>query len=312
MTLHDRLSWPFLPKGNHFGQGVSPEHLRIYNDGTVQVSLTGKWPKLVQHMAFLGEVVATTNNPAASLTQIGSYPHFKTCPCGQSACNFSCGLAFNFTAWHRVWATRRKCDDGIWRTLTISDHADAANHQVLLPAQTDDDQFVELVRKFTPTTRFDNIISRRWQWPLDVSRDLQPPFHIERLRRRKHEFVEKPESGSRAIHLESLAEVWRNILSERLWLWTAVVTAPVVHSTLWQPLSLTENFGTLAVSSNNVSLRCQREQIAELWAAPLSSEANSPLALEAYDRHDDLLFALAAPLEWKGIWSELLHWLPTV
>jgi hypothetical protein len=147
---------------------------------------------------------------------------------------------------------------------------------------------------------------------LNYSRNPQPPGHLERFRQRKHEFIENSESGSRAIHPESLAEVWRNILAERIWLGTTIVTAPVVHSTLWQPVSLTENSNALMVSSNNIFFRCQLDKIAELWAVPLSRELDSPFALEVYDAHDDLLFAMAVPPEWKGIWNELLHWLPAI
>lgn len=311
MTLRNRLQWPFAPAEKKFGQDISPEHLRIGKDGTVQVSLAGNWPELTQHLSGLGEVVATTNNQAASLTQIGCYPNFKICSCGRSACSLNCGLAFDFSAWRHVWATRRKCDDGIWRTLSVSNCGDFANHQVLLSAEMDDERFTELVRKFSPTKNFGANFPR-WSWPLNSSRNPRQTGHTERLRRRKREFIENAESGSRAIHPESLAEVWRNVLAERIQLGTTVVTMPVVHSTLWQPVSFMENSGALTASSNNIFFHCQPEKIEELWVVPLSQEPDSPVALEVYDAHDDLLFALAVPTEWKSIWNELLHWLPAV
>lgn len=312
MILRDRLQWPFAPERKHFGQDVSPEHLRIGGDGAVQIALAGNWPELVQHLGALGEVVATTNNPVASLTQIGGYPNFKICSCGRSACSLNCGLAFDFSAWQRVWATRRKCDDGIWRTLSISNRDDFANHQILLPAETDDEQFVELVRRFSPAKNFSNVNSRRWSWPSNSSRGSQSPGHVERFRRRKREFVEDAASGSRALHRESLAEVWRNVLAERMWVGTTIVTAPVVHSALWRPVTFIENSNLLLASSNNIFFRCRVERIAELWAVPLLPKTDSPFALEIYDTHDNLLFALAVPPEWKNIWNELLHWLPAV
>ena len=124
--------------------------------------------------------------------------------------------------------------------------------------------------------------------------------------------MENAASGSRALHPESLAEVWRNILAERMWLGTTIVTAPVVHSTLWQPMTFTENSDLLLASSASIFFRCRLESITGVWAVPLSQELDSPFALEIYDARDDLLFALAAPPEWKNIWNELLHWLPAV
>ena len=310
MTLHDRLHWPFAPTKRHFGQSVPPERLRIGSDGVVQVLLDGNWPKLLQGLVDFGEVVTTTNNPVASLTQIGRYPNFRICSCGR-ACGVNGGLAFDFSMWQHVWASRRQTNDGIWRTLAVCGKDNSANHQVLFGAQTDDEQFAQLVHKFSSKKKFRNLNSQPQTGQWNFSRNLPRSKHVELFRQRKQGFIENNKNNFRLIHTASLAELWRNVLSERIWLGITIITAPVIHSALWLPLSLTENHSALTASSENVFFYCQPEKIAELWVVPAQSDSDSQSALEAYDRHDDLLFALGAPPEWKNLWNELLQWLPT-
>jgi hypothetical protein len=220
----------------------------------------------------------------------------------------NCGLIFDFSSWQQVWAARRQAEDGTWRTLTVANDS-FDSHQVLLPFETSDEQFIELVSRFSLAKDSSQAVLPRWP----ANRSYAPAVtHLERCRQRKREFVEKSQSGSRAIHPKSMTEIWRNILAEQLQVSTVIATAPVIHSTLWQPVSLSEAPGILAVSSSSIFFRCQLEKVSELWAVPFSAGSNSLFTLEAYDRHDDLLFSLTVPPERKYLWNELLQWLPTV
>ena len=315
--MTNRWHWPFvateksLPE-KHFGQDVSPDCLRIGTDGTVQVSLAGNWPELLQNLGGFDDLVATTGNESASLTQTGTYPQFKICSCGRSACSSNCGLAFDFSAWQYVWATRRQTKDGVSRALSIGGHDGFTNHQVLFPDEMADADFNQFVKKSSPVPApeiFGHNLPPRFINPV---REPEAAGLLERFRKRKIDFIEDATSRSRLVHPESLAEVWRNVLAERIWLGTTIVTAPIIHSALWQPVSFTENSTALASSSNHFFFRCRLEKISELWVVPLSPESEPAFALEAYDAHNDLLFALAVPSEWKNIWYELLHWLPAV
>ncbi|HTR41347.1 MAG TPA: hypothetical protein VMH87_06990 [Pseudomonadales bacterium] len=310
MSPQNRLRRPFTKAENHFGQGISAGRLRIGDDDATQVLLEGDWPELVRSLGQLGEVVATTNNPAVSLSQTGIYPHFRTCPCKNPACSLNRGLVFDFSAWQEVWAARRKADDGIWRTLTIADSA-SASHQILFPAEAGDERFTQLISKFVPAKPASYAASPRF---LRSSMNHRPQASLtqpERFRQRKREFIESKRSGARAIHPESMPEIWRNILAERLHISTVAVTAPVVHPALWQPVSLSETSGILAVASRNTFFRCQLAEISEIWAVPHSREAETLLTLEVYDAQDSLFFALAGAPEEKVFWHELLQWLPT-
>lgn len=315
--MTNRWHWPLIPvekpaAEKHFGQDVPPDCLRIGTDGTVHVSLTGNWPELIQALGGFDELIATTGNEAASLTQAGTYPPFKICSCGRSACSSNAGLAFDFSAWQGVRAMRRETKDDILRALCIGNDGSFTSHQVIFPEEMDDARFNQFVQKLTPVPA--SGISGHNLSPRFISpaREVKMAGLLERFRKRKIEFVESNTGGSRLVHPESLAEVWRNVLAERLWLGTTVVTAPVVHSALWQPVSFTENATALAASSNNFFFRCRLGKISELWVVPLSAEPEPAFALEAYGAHNDLLFALAVPPEWKNVWCDLLHWLPAV
>lgn len=319
MILHHRLQWPFVGNDSStqpehsFGHGISPENLRITKSGGVHVSLADNWAGLAQSLSSLGEVLSTTSNAAASLTQLGRYPKFDICACGNGASNCGGGLGFDFEAWSQVWAAQEKRADEVWRSLSIFGESGLVNHQVMLVGQEAKEQFTDLTCTFQgKISPFSKKSCRNVALDPSHSECNDRQGYLELFKKRKHDFVENGKSGAYAVCPPALVELWQSVLAIRLWISTTVFTSPVVQSTIWQPTSFLEKRDTLTISTGAVLFQCQYEQIAELWVVPMPMQSGSAFALEAYNKEDHLLFAMAVPEEWREEWMELLYWMPKI
>ena len=307
MTLHNRLNWiggatRKSADGSSFGKGIEPRNLRLCEHGAAHVSLAGDWSGMAQGLHELGDVVASTLNDAAILTQRGRFPRFDLCPCGRFAVNGLGGLGFDFAEWRRLWATRRTTAGGVCHSLAIVGHDNRAAHQVLLADPAAEEVFAGFTRLHQGEPE------ERHHWPAR-GHELCAGYH-ERFRCRKWEFVESAKSGSRKLTTGCVGQLFEAALSARLCLTTTIVSAPVIQSSLWTPVALEQNGNRLAVTSESTQLRMDLSGVAEVWSVPPPEHMDGCFAVELYDAEDRLLLGLSVAAGHECAWLELLRTLP--
>ena len=287
-----------------FGKGIEPHNLRLCDHGAAHVSLAGDWAGMAQGLHALGNVVASTLNDAAILTQRGRFPQFDICPGGRFAVNGLGGLGFDFAEWRRVWATRRPTAKGVCQSLAIVGHSNNAAHQVLLTDADVDDVFAEFARRHQGEPQ------ARTFWPARGN-GICTGYH-ERFRCRKWEYVDAPANGSIRLPTSCLPAIFEAILALRLRLTTTIITAPVIQSALWTPVALEQTERRLTVTSDETQLRLQLSAVAEMWWVPSPPEVHAAPALELYDSEDQLLLGLSVPPEHDLAWNEIVNGLAPV
>jgi putative heme degradation protein len=311
MNASNRLQWiakspstMTAPPKVSFGKGIEPRNLRLCDHGAAHVSLAGDWAALAQGLHGLGQVVASTLNDAAILTQRGRFPEFEFCPGGRFAVNGLGGLGFDFAEWRRVWATRRPTAKGVCQSLAIVGHDNSAAHQVLLLDDSIDETFPDFARRHQgepPRVRA--------CWPAR-GEGICCGYH-ERFRCRKWERVESSESGSRRLAGACLPRLFEAVLAARLRLTTTIVSAPVIQSALWTPVAIERTERRVTVTAEETQLRLQLGAVAEVWSVPPPDGVDAALALELYDAQDRLLLGFSVTLEHVDAWSALIASLPS-
>jgi putative heme degradation protein len=307
MTLKNRLAWvgertPDDAGSVGFGKGIEPRNLRLCPPGAAHVSLAGDWVGMARGLHDLGDVLATTLNPAAILTQAGRFPPLRICPGGRFAMNEGGGLGFDFGEWRRLWATRRGTSGGVCRSLAIVGQDNTAAHQIVLAAGADEESLARFARRFqgTPETR------RRWP----VRGGHHCAGYHERFQCRKWEFVEARDSGARRLGANALVALFEAALAARLRLSATIVSAPVIQSSLWTPDLLERSENQIAMSGPGTQLRLQPAKVAETWAVPLPAESGGGAAVELYDARDRLLLGVSAARGQEEAWQSILSNLP--
>ena len=305
MSAPNRLHWIGKPHATapqsanvSFGKGIEPHNLRLCDHGAAHVSLAGDWAGMTQGLHALGNVIASTLNDAAILTQRGRFPQFDFCPGGRFAVNGLGGLGFDFAEWRRVWATRRATAKGVCQSLAIVGHANNAAHQVLLMDADVDDAFAEFARLHQGEP------GARTFWPARGN-GICTGYH-ERFRCRKWEYVEAPDNGSTRLPVRSLPGIFDAVLARHLRLTTTIISAPVIQSALWTPVALEQTERRLTVTSDETQLRLQLSAVAEAWWVPPPPETHGPPALELYDSEDRLLLGFSVPPEHELAWNEIV------
>lgn len=311
MNPPNRLHWiskspgAFTASPNvSFGKGIEPRNLRLCDHGAAHVSLADDWAAMAQGLHGLGNVVASTLNDAAILTQRGRFPSFEVCPGGRFAVNGLAGLGFDFAEWRRVWATRRLTAKGVCHSLAIVGHDNSAAHQVLLLDGNLDEAFAQFARRHQgepPRVRA--------VWPAR-GEEICTGYH-ERFRCRKWEYVESAASGSRHLAGSCLSGFFDAILAARLRITTTMVSAPVIQSALWTPLALERTERRVTVTSDETQLRLQLGAVAEVWSVPPPDGVDAALALELYDAQDRLLLGFSTTPDHSDAWIALLASLPS-
>ena len=306
MSASNRLHWigkspnaVTAPPNASFGKGIEPRNLRLCDHGAAHVSLSGDWAVMAQAFHGLGNVVASTLNDAAILTQRGRFPQFEFCPGGRFAVNGLGGLGFDFAEWRRVWATRRPTAKGVCHSLAIVGHDNSAAHQVLLLDDSIDETFADFARRHQcepPRVRA--------FWPARGEGICTGYF--ERFRCRKWEYVESAESGSRELADACLTGFFEAILAARLRLSTTIISAPVIQSALWTPVALERTERRVTMTTEKTQLRLQLSAVAEVWSVPPPDGVDAALALELYDAQDRLLLGFSVTPEHGDAWSALL------
>ncbi len=301
MTLTTRLKWrgSIAPS---FGKGVYPSNLRLCPAGHTHVSLGPDWSGITQDLSTLGDVLASTQNAAASLAQLGRFPRFDICDCGRIATSRFGGIGFDFGDWCQVWATRRSLRGDVWHTLSIMDRAQRRAHQILLMGQVDENHFASFVRSFqgAPDTAP--------QWPFRA--EARCKGYRERSQDRKWNFVEPRDSGAKRRPVEILPTLLSSVISEQLLVSVTVLSHPVTQTTLWKPTRLEIRGTGLTLSSELTHLQLRPNLVAEVWTVPMPSEEGGGVILECYDEHDCLLFAISAADNDLKQWLELLSRAP--
>lgn len=306
MSAPNRLHWIGNPPvtipataNASFGKGIAPRNLRLCEHGATHISLAGEWPALAQELQHLGNVMASTLNDAAILTQRGRFPSFELCPGGRFAVNGLGGLGFDFAEWRRVWATRRPAANGVCRSLAVVGHDNSAAHHVILLDDGVDETFAQFARRHQGEPP-----RVRCSWPAR-GEGVCTGYH-ERFRTRKWEYVESASSGSRRLAASCLPELFESALAARLRLTTTLISAPVIQSALWTPTTLEHTGKRITVTNDETQLRLQRSAIAEVWSVPPPTGMDGSLAVELYDAHDRLLLGLSVAPEHTVVWNALL------
>lgn len=311
MSTLNRLHWIGTPlvtipatTNASFGKGIEPRNLRLCEHGATHISLAGDWAAMAQELQHLGNVMASTLNDAAILTQRGRFPSFELCPGGRFAVNGLGGLGFDFAEWRRVWATRRPAANGICRSLAIVGHDNSAAHHVVLLDDGVEETFAQFARRHQGEPP-----RVRPFWPAR-GEGICTGYH-ERFRTRKWEYVESASSGSRRLAATCLPELFESALAARLRLTTTLISAPVIQSALWTPTALEHTVKRITVTSDETQLRLQRSAIAEVWSVPPPAGMDGSLAVELYDAHDRLFLGLSVTPEDDRAWNQLIGSLPS-
>lgn len=307
MTFANRLKWMGSAEldatqvGSGFGKGIEPRNLRLCAHGATHVSLAGDWVELAQGLHELGDVVATTLNDAAMLTQSGRFPRFDIGPCGRFAMNGCQGLGFDFGEWHRVWATRRptKPNGEPCHSLAVTGHNNAAAHHIVLIGGADEVQFSAFARRFQGEPQ------PRRTWP--ARGEHRCAGYHERFQCRKWEYVEARETGANLASTQGVPALFESLLANRIGVRTTIVSAPVVQSSLWQPKALQQHKRTLTMTAEATQLRLQLDSVSECWLVPLPADNGGGVALEFYDACDRLLLGLSAGADQENAWYDALE-----
>jgi len=310
MTLHNRLKWMGRDRGgtgsttsgHSFGKGIEPCNLRLCEHGATHVSMAGDWAGIAQGLHGLGDVVATTLNDAAILSQRGRFPRFDLCPGGRFAVNGHGGLAFDFAEWRRLWATRRPTNKGACQSLAIVGHDNRAAHQVLLTETDKSGAFAEFTRQYQGSPK------DHGTWPARGA-GVCVGYH-ERFRCRKWEFVEDASNGARHLSSGCIEGLFEAVLANHWRLATTIVSAPVIQSALWTPAALEHCEQRITVTSDQVQLRLEPRAAAEVWAVP-SPDVDDYVAVELYDVEDRLLLGLSVAPEFGAAWNGFVRTLPS-
>lgn len=270
-------------EGLPFGKGIDPRFLRIFDTGTVRVSIGGNLARFASRLSELGRVQATTQNAAARIAQRAAFPALSTCACGRFATNALGGFGFDLHEWRQVWMTRTGERQAHY-SIAVQSQAGTTDHHVALDGDSMAVPFALLACQHQGAT------SR-------PGAETDAPGHpgqgyAERFRSRgRGERAGFPPDATRedfAAVQRALGAAWEG----RFGICATVLASAAIQSALFVPERFESAPDEWMLSSCSTTLRLQRGSVREIWRREDAMSAGGRDVFEFYDAEGRLLLGV--------------------
>lgn len=270
-----------------FKAAILPHNLRIQSDA-VRVQLRATLQDVAQAMPGFGAVLSLTRNAATTLSTFNQYPRMSQCrtctrmfdPAGQLAIQANPGIS--------VKAVQQSVNDVTTLGLEMVTADGICCHRFCLTRGSDWSRFMEFVTvQQSRFSVFEERAVRRY-----LGRAACKNNWIRRHAERKRKYGAEPSSVAERI---DFGELSAGVLDKVEWgngLSVTVFNEDVVQSCSFRPNRFESRRHQSSLTDGMSTWQFDVDQVKELWRVRLPIDGEAVWALEAFDDHDRILFAV--------------------